>query len=101
MGINLVIVGRDNALMQQLSQRLQAEHKVNITPLTIDLAEPAAADTIFKATEDNNLQIDFLINNAGYPLYRSRGHVKCDAKLCGKTVLFISLKPCLDMDVII
>ncbi|NES19982.1 MAG: SDR family oxidoreductase [Symploca sp. SIO3E6] len=65
-GGNLVLVARREAALNQLKSELENTYGITATVITADLAQPDAAEKIFAATEAAGIQIDILINNAGF-----------------------------------
>jgi short-subunit dehydrogenase len=65
-GGDLVLVARREEALNALKQELEKAHGISATVLVADLAAPGAAQKIFAATEEAGLQIDILINNAGF-----------------------------------
>lgn len=65
-GGDLVIVARSEEKLNALKAELERAHGIEVVVLTADLAEPDAANKIFAATESAGIQVDILINNAGY-----------------------------------
>ncbi|BBM82649.1 SDR family NAD(P)-dependent oxidoreductase [Candidatus Uabimicrobium amorphum] len=63
---NLFITARRDELLKQLANELQEKHKVQVTPLALDLATVAGRDQLFAATEGEGHKIDLLVNNAGF-----------------------------------
>ena len=63
--INLVIAARSETKLNELKNAL-SQYKVNIHVVAIDLSQPESAQTLFTYCNTNNLQIDYLINNAGF-----------------------------------
>lgn len=66
---NLILVSRNQNKL--LLQKKQLEHQYNIKVFLIpcDLEMPVAAKQIYQELEDNKLQVDILINNAGFNEY--------------------------------
>lgn len=52
--------------MRALAEELTAQHGVRTYVIAADLSEACAAAPIFAETERQSLEIDLLINNAGY-----------------------------------
>ena len=67
--INLVLVARNQQKLQQLSEQLQSEYGIKIHTIVLDLAIPNAAQKLYQMLQEQGLQIDFLINNAGVGYY--------------------------------
>ena len=64
-GYHLVLVARREAVLNEISASLVAEHGIKCTVISCDLSKAKAAQTLFKATQKQGLEVDFLINNAG------------------------------------
>jgi short-subunit dehydrogenase len=64
-GYDLVLVARREAVLNEISASLTAQHGIKCTVISSDLSKSKAAQTLFKATQKQGLQIDFLVNNAG------------------------------------
>lgn len=65
-GGDLVIVARNSTSLQKLKEQIEDTYKVNVTVITQDLSEPGGPQKIFEQTNAAGLQIDILINNAGF-----------------------------------
>lgn len=65
-GGNLVIVARSAAKLKNIKQEFETQYGINVTDIAIDLSQPDAADVLFNKTEALGIQIDVLINNAGF-----------------------------------
>ena len=68
-GANLILTARRVDRLEGLAQRLGSEHKVETQVLPADLADPAAPQQLFDATEGRGRAVDVLINNAGFGYY--------------------------------
>ncbi len=68
-GTNLLLSARRKDRLDALAQRLTSIYKVQTEVLAADLAEPSAPENIFAFTKDRGLDIDLLINNAGFGAY--------------------------------
>lgn len=83
-GKDLVLVARRAEPMEKLATELRQAHGVRVEILTADLSEPGAPARLFAVTQENDLQIDYLINNAGSEgpdLIRTRDWSRQDAYL--------------------
>jgi short-subunit dehydrogenase len=67
-GMNLVLVARSTGELNALSTRLYAKYKVQRTVLSIDLADPSSPQTIAEELERRGIEVDLLVNNAGFGL---------------------------------
>ena len=65
-GGDLVLVARSEDKLKALQLELENAHKIKVMVVVADLAQPESADQIFSATEQAGLNIDILINNAGF-----------------------------------
>lgn len=63
-GVNLVLTARSTDRLEKLAAELSAKVKVHVFPC--DLAEPVAALRICEYLQQNDLQPNWLINNAGF-----------------------------------
>ena len=66
---NLVLTARRKDRLEELSRKLSATYKVQTEVLAADLADPKAPEEIFAFTREKGIEIDLLINNAGFGLY--------------------------------
>lgn len=62
---NLVLVARRREKLQQLADRLRAEHGIEVALLVEDLSAAAAATRVWQQLERDGITIDVLVNNAG------------------------------------
>lgn len=65
----LILVARRADLMHKLATELRAEHGIEVHVLAADLALPGAAQALWAQIEQQGLQVDILINNAGFGLH--------------------------------
>jgi short-subunit dehydrogenase len=65
-GHDLVLTARRTDRLDALAAELYGQHGVNATVLTCDLADPHAVEQLCAALDQRGLQVDWLINNAGY-----------------------------------
>ena len=68
-GGDLVIVARRIELLNELKLELTKEFGIEIEVLQQDLTQKNAAQTIFKFTQEKNIKIAYLINNACFGGY--------------------------------
>ena len=68
-GVNLVLTARRRERLDLLAERLRTQHSIQTRVIVADLVLPQAPQQIFDATEGAGLQIDVLINNAGFGEY--------------------------------
>ncbi|HSK71253.1 MAG TPA: SDR family oxidoreductase, partial [Pyrinomonadaceae bacterium] len=63
---NLVLVARSEDKLAALCDELMLEHKIMAHYVAMDLIDFEADARLFKETEKHNLEVEWLINNAGY-----------------------------------
>lgn len=63
---DLVLVARREDTLEKLKSELESSHNIKVTVIASDLSQPDSASSIYKATEEAGIQIDILINNAGF-----------------------------------
>lgn len=66
LGHDLVLTARRADRLEQLAGELQQHHGCRVTVLADDLADPLAPARLCAALAQRDLQVDWLINNAGY-----------------------------------
>jgi short-subunit dehydrogenase len=68
-GTKLVLTARRKDRLDELARRLSATYKVSTEVFPADLADPGAPEKIFAFTKEKGIDIDLLINNAGFGHY--------------------------------
>ncbi|MCF6095023.1 SDR family oxidoreductase [Microaerobacter geothermalis] len=68
-GQDLVLVARKEDQLRQLAKELTSRYPINIKVMGKDLKDPSTPQQIYDELKQENIQIDFLINNAGHGLY--------------------------------
>lgn len=63
---DLILVARSAAKLEALAHELRKLHGIKVFTLATDLSEADAATQVFAYTTGNNLEVDYLINNAGF-----------------------------------
>jgi len=80
--INLLLIARSENLLSEIADDLPKKYGIEVKYLCVDLANENAAEIIFDWVIKNNIQINILINNAGYGLsgnfekYTAQAHVE-------------------------
>ena len=81
-GVNLVLTARRRERLDLLAERLRSKYSVQTQVIVADLSLAQAPQQIFDATEGAGLQVDVLVNNAGFGEYgeflRSRMEMQLD-----------------------
>jgi short-subunit dehydrogenase len=65
-GHNLVITARNESQLQALAQKLRDQYQISVEVISSDLSVPDAAQEIFDAIHAKSIEIEFLVNNAGF-----------------------------------
>jgi len=68
-GAHLVLTARRTDRLQQFAADLHAAHGVNVEVFTADLARPEAPAEIFAFTARKNIEVELLVNNAGFGVF--------------------------------
>jgi len=68
-GTNLVLTARRTNRLETLARELASTHKISAEICSADLAQPNAPEEIFAFTLAKRIEIDVLINNAGFGQY--------------------------------
>ena len=66
-GVTLVARRRDR--LEKLAEELSADHGVRTEVIAADLADPAGRDQLAEQVAANGLDVEILINNAGFGIY--------------------------------
>ena len=66
LGKDLVLVSRSEDQLRSLGEELSSRHGVQAHAIAADLARPASAASLYRQVEALGVQVDFLVNNAGY-----------------------------------
>ncbi len=65
-GSDLVLVARREDRLNQLSEELKTKHGINVHVLAKDLSESSAPVEIFNRLSEEGIDIDVVVNNAGF-----------------------------------
>lgn len=65
-GHDLVLVARSEKALHELCDELMLKHKITAHYVVLDLSEAGAEDRLFAETEKHGMQVEWLINNAGF-----------------------------------
>lgn len=67
-GHELVLVARSEERLKELADELGAQHGVRATAIAADLSDPQAPARLMSSLERARINVDFLVNNAGFGL---------------------------------
>ncbi len=68
-GYNVVLVARSKDKLEELAEAIEKYYGVDAFVLTADLTKKDAAKYVYEFTKHNDIEIDVLINNAGFGDY--------------------------------
>src|SRR5262245_8176217 len=68
-GAHLVLVARSKDKLDALAAALSEEHGIRAHAVVADLSSPGAAARVFEQTRALGIEVDVLINNAGFATY--------------------------------
>ena len=64
--INLLLVARNAQKLNELKQEFEQNYKIRVDFIALDLSVQESIEKVANYVITNNLQIDFLVNNAGF-----------------------------------
>ncbi len=70
-GYNLVLVARSEETLVQIATSFEKEYDIRVTVLPFDLSQTNSASKLYSEITGRKIQIDILINNAGFGNYGS------------------------------
>ena len=65
-GGDLVLVARNKSKLDELKAELESQYKISVYTIGKDLSVNNSAQEVYDETNKHNIQIDYLINNAGF-----------------------------------
>ena len=65
-GGNLIIVARNESKLNQLKTDLEKQYNIKVIVIAKDLSNLNASQEIYNEVKQQNIEIDYLINNAGF-----------------------------------
>ena len=68
-GKNIVVLARSRDKLEGLKRDLEKQHGTKVVVLVKDLADPKAPQEVFSELEKAGINIDVLVNNAGFSVY--------------------------------
>jgi uncharacterized protein len=66
---NLVLVARSEDKLKAVAERLERQHKIRAIAIAADLGSPAAVDHVIAEVKRRGIDIDLLVNNAGFGIF--------------------------------
>ena len=68
-GYSLVLIARSGDKLKAIAQELQSKFSVSVKTIQKDLSHPASSEEVFQELQKSSIQIDALVNNAGFGAY--------------------------------
>jgi short-subunit dehydrogenase len=68
-GYHLVLIARSKDKLQKLAEDFSAKYKIEVKVIVKDLEDPSKAYEIYEEVRKEGIQVDYLVNNAGFGLY--------------------------------
>src|ERR1700682_2143774 len=68
-GTHLVLTARRRDRLDELAAELSAKHQIRTEVIAADLSQPEAPEKIYSGTRQKGIEIELLINNAGFGQY--------------------------------
>jgi hypothetical protein len=90
-GYNLVLVARSESKLDQIKTDFEKRHGISVRVLAKDLSEPQAPEDIYGELQQDAVQIDMLVNNAGFTVYGKFAETDLKAELEMLQVNIVSL----------
>ena len=78
---DLILTARNQKKLEELAQQLESRHGGHVHVVPADLAKPQAPTEIFAEIARRGLQVDALINNAGFGTYGQFKSTKLEEQL--------------------
>ena len=80
-GYRLVVVARDRVRLDSLAQTLQTRHGASVVVLPHDLSRPSAPNDLMRDLANASVEVDVLVNNAGFGTHGPFAQSDMDAQL--------------------
>jgi len=90
-GYSLVLVARDRQRLIRIADEFNRSFGIDAKIIAKDLSNPTAAEEIIKELQQSSVQIDVLVNNAGYGVYGPFTETDRDDELRMMQVNMVSL----------
>ncbi len=65
-GGDLIIIARSKDKLEKLQTEIKSKYSVNVMVIAIDLSKPESPKAIFDEVKKAGIEVDYLINNAGF-----------------------------------
>jgi short-subunit dehydrogenase len=69
-GIDLVLVARGQAKLAEIKADFERQYGIRVTCLAADLGVPGQAAAVYQQCQEQGIELDYLVNNAGFGSYK-------------------------------
>jgi hypothetical protein len=90
-GYDLILVARRMKRLESLAGELESSHGIAAWPLEADLSKNGASQDIFQFVQHKGLQVDLLVNNAGFGVNGKFSEIESELNSGMIQVMIISL----------
>lgn len=66
---DLILTARSGDRLKLLKKQLESRYGISVSPIVKDLCRPGAAGELFREIKEMGLEVDYLVNNAGFGDY--------------------------------
>lgn len=80
-GYNLVLVARGEKKLREIAQELEQAHRVSVHVIAKDLTDPASPKVLYTELQTASIEVDVLVNNAGFATYGLFAEIDLDKEL--------------------
>jgi short-subunit dehydrogenase len=80
-GINLLLIARNGKALEKLSSEIIYKYNVQVDVLSIDLSVQSSAQEVYNWCSQKNIEVNYLINNAGFGDYGNFADSKWEKQL--------------------
>ncbi|MGN6148659.1 MAG: SDR family NAD(P)-dependent oxidoreductase [Rhizomicrobium sp.] len=80
-GYNLILTARSADALKQAADKLSTQYKITATPIALDLGAHGGGTKLAQEIAAKNLNVDVLVNNAGYGIAGAMDGSKADEQL--------------------
>lgn len=78
---NLFLLSRSNTDLEKLSDDLHRQYGISVYHLAIDLSLQTSPEKVYNYTNDNNLEVEVLVNNAGFGVFGRFDQIELDKEI--------------------
>lgn len=65
-GCDVILTARSEQALCDIAAQFAADYGITATPIAVDLSHPDGVDALLNAVKERGLQVDVLVNNAGF-----------------------------------